>query len=377
MQVHPDDADAPRARRRRPRPGQLERRRARRPGRDHRRDHARRGLDPARLGPRRARRPPGRRRRARRRELEPARAGRGRRALGQRGAQRDPGRGRRRRPRRPRRAGRPTAVAQLEFDEETSKRIEAAYAGRDMVRRRELVREALAVRPGRPGARRRLRPGLLRRRAARARSGPDGAVVGVDSSESMLGARRARAAASATTSSSSAATRPSLPVADALVRRRAQRPGARVRARDRHRARRDPPRAAARRPGGDLGRRLDNAVDADRRARADAADARRLGRAPHPRRAAADADRAAARGGLRRGARWTAYAFATNELGPDTYGGFLVPFMEQFAHRPRGGRRGRGATPGATSSASSRRAASSTPPSTQFRFTATRRRERR
>jgi hypothetical protein len=29
--------------------------------------------------------------------------------------------------------------------------------------------------------------------------------------------------------------------------------------------------------------------------------------------------------------RMQAHAFATNELGPDSYGGFLVPFMEQFA----------------------------------------------
>jgi SAM-dependent methyltransferase len=29
--------------------------------------------------------------------------------------------------------------------------------------------------------------------------------------------------------------------------------------------------------------------------------------------------------------RMQAHTFATNELGPDSYGGFLVPFMEQFA----------------------------------------------
>ena len=39
-------------------------------------------------------------------------------------------------------------MGQLEFDEQVSKRIEAAYAGRDMVHRRALVREALAAAPG-------------------------------------------------------------------------------------------------------------------------------------------------------------------------------------------------------------------------------------
>ncbi len=76
-------------------------------------------------------------------------------------------------------------MAQLEFDEETSKRLEAAYAGRDMARRRELVGEALAVGPGDrildvgcgPGF---YVPELLER------VGPRGAVVGVDGSASML-----------------------------------------------------------------------------------------------------------------------------------------------------------------------------------------------
>ena len=176
VQVHPGRRRAARPRRRRPRPGRLERRRARRPGRDHRRDHARRRLDPARLGPRRARRPDGRRRRARRRQLEPARPRRGRRArpatpssTGSRSRSPPPTASRRAR----RGLGSRRAVAQLEFDEATAKQLEVVYGTRrHRAPPRALVREALAARPGRADPRRRLRPRLLRRRAARSRSAP-------------------------------------------------------------------------------------------------------------------------------------------------------------------------------------------------------------
>ena len=39
-------------------------------------------------------------------------------------------------------------MAQLAFDEDTAPRLEAAYRTRDVIRRRGLVREALAVQAG-------------------------------------------------------------------------------------------------------------------------------------------------------------------------------------------------------------------------------------
>jgi hypothetical protein len=39
-------------------------------------------------------------------------------------------------------------VAQLEFDESMAEQLEVLYHRRDVVRRRRLVREALAARPG-------------------------------------------------------------------------------------------------------------------------------------------------------------------------------------------------------------------------------------
>jgi arsenite methyltransferase len=76
-------------------------------------------------------------------------------------------------------------VGQLEFDEEVSRRIEAAYAGRDMVHRRALVREALAAGPGERVLDVGCGPGFYVAELLEA-VGPDGAVVGVDSSDSML-----------------------------------------------------------------------------------------------------------------------------------------------------------------------------------------------
>ena len=54
------------------------------------------------------------------------------------------------------------------------------------------------------------------------------------------------------------------------------------------------------------------------------------------------------------------HAFATNELSAETYGGFLVAFLEQFVLDREDAARGRGRAPGPTSSASSPSAASST-----------------
>jgi arsenite methyltransferase len=218
-------------------------------------------------------------------------------------------------------------VAQLEFDEETSKRIEAAYAGRDMVRRRELVREALDPRPGDrvldvgcgPGF---YIPELLRR------VGPKGAVVGIDSSESMLAlaARRSENRANVEFHQADATA---LPVADAsfdaalsvqLLEYVADIPAALAEIR------------RALRPGGraviwdvDWATVSMRTADPGRmRSMLDAWD-EHLTHVSLPRTLTAELRRAGFDDVAMRG-----HAFATNELSPDTYGGFLVPFLERF-----------------------------------------------
>ena len=57
-------------------------------------------------------------------------------------------------------------MSQLEFDESTARQLEVLYGTRDVLRRRQLVREALGVAPGRTRPGRGLRTWLLRRRAA-------------------------------------------------------------------------------------------------------------------------------------------------------------------------------------------------------------------
>ncbi len=82
----------------------------------------------------------------------------------------------------------------LEFDEQTSRRIESAYSSRDVLRRRALVREALAAKPGERIADIGCGPGFYVDEVA-AEVGREGSVVGVDGSEPMLAlaAKRNRA----------------------------------------------------------------------------------------------------------------------------------------------------------------------------------------
>ena len=79
----------------------------------------------------------------------------------------------------------PTGVAQLEFDAETSKRIEAAYSSRDVLRRRALVREAIGAKPGQRILDVGCGPGFYVAELA-AEVGAGGSVVGVDDSDAML-----------------------------------------------------------------------------------------------------------------------------------------------------------------------------------------------
>jgi arsenite methyltransferase len=218
-------------------------------------------------------------------------------------------------------------VAQLEFDEETSKRLEAAYAGRDMVRRRQLVGEALAARPGDrildvgcgPGF---YIPELLRQ------VGPNGAVVGIDSSESMLALAAGRSGAGDHVEFHQADAT-ALPVADAsfdaalsvqVLEYVADIPAALAEI------------LRALHPGGraviwdvDWATLSMRTADPGRMRRVLDAWDEHLTHLSLPRTLTAEL-----RGAGFDDVAMQGYAFATNELSPDTYGGFLVPFLEQF-----------------------------------------------
>jgi SAM-dependent methyltransferase len=76
-------------------------------------------------------------------------------------------------------------VSQLAFDEETGKQLEALYRIGDAVRRRRLVRAALAATPGERILDVGCGPGFYGGELLE-ELGPDGSIVGLDSSASML-----------------------------------------------------------------------------------------------------------------------------------------------------------------------------------------------
>ena len=86
----------------------------------------------------------------------------------------------------------------LQFDEEASRQVEAAYLTPDVVEQRRLVVEALELAPGETALDIGSGPGLMACDLAAA-LGPEGSVVGMDPSESMLAlsARREPAAGAA------------------------------------------------------------------------------------------------------------------------------------------------------------------------------------
>ncbi len=76
-------------------------------------------------------------------------------------------------------------MAQLEFDEKAREELEALYRTADADRRRRLVRAALGAAPGERIADVGCGPGFMCAEVA-TEVGPDGAVIGVDSSPQML-----------------------------------------------------------------------------------------------------------------------------------------------------------------------------------------------
>jgi arsenite methyltransferase len=81
----------------------------------------------------------------------------------------------------------------LQFDEEAARRIAVLYLHPDMVERRRRVRQALALRPGERVLDVGCGPGFLTGEVA-SEVGADGWVSGIDISEAMLAAARARSA---------------------------------------------------------------------------------------------------------------------------------------------------------------------------------------
>ncbi len=82
-------------------------------------------------------------------------------------------------------------MAQLEFDEALAQQLDAVYRTRDVVRRRELVRAAVAAEPGERILDVGCGPGYYVAELAE-RVGPDGSVTGMDQSGAMLAVAQRR-----------------------------------------------------------------------------------------------------------------------------------------------------------------------------------------
>jgi len=102
---------------------------------------------------------------------------------------------------------------QLDFDEETAKKLEAMYRSRDVLRRRALVREALGAQPGESIIDIGCGPGFYVAELLE-EVGSEGSVLGIDSAEAML-ALAARRCEGHENASFARADASSLPAGDA------------------------------------------------------------------------------------------------------------------------------------------------------------------
>lgn len=218
-------------------------------------------------------------------------------------------------------------MAQLEFDEATAKQLEVVYGTRDVRRRRALVHEALDAGRGERILDLGCGPGFYVAELLD-RVGPDGSVVGVDASPPMLeiARRRCEGHDNVELREGDAA---SLPVDDASFDaalsvqvleyvddipaalggiRRALKPGGRVVLWD-----------------VDWATLSLRSSDQQRMKRILSAWDEHLADPSLPRSLTAQLRAAGFED-----PHMEAHAFATNELIPDTYGGFVVPFLEQF-----------------------------------------------
>jgi arsenite methyltransferase len=218
-------------------------------------------------------------------------------------------------------------MSQLEFDEDAARRIEALYLIRDAVRRRRLVRAALAARPGERILDVGCGPGFYCAELLE-EVGPSGQVVGLDGSAPMLALAERRCAGHQNVELR-AADATALPVDDASfdaaisVQVQEYVPDVDAALADLQRVLR---------PGGrvvvydiDWATLSVNSSDAALTERVLRAWDEHLAHVSLPRTLAARL-RAAGFDDV----RMEAYAFATRELDPETYGAGLVPFIGAF-----------------------------------------------
>jgi arsenite methyltransferase len=218
-------------------------------------------------------------------------------------------------------------MSQLEFDEDLGRRLEVMYRTRDVLRRRELVRDALAAQPGERIVDVGCGPGFYAAELLE-QVGPEGSVTGVDASAQMLAiaARRCEGLGNVSFHESDATALP-LPDASAdgaisvQVLEYVEDVGAALA--ELHRVLR---------PGGravvwdvDWATLSVHAADAERNRRVVGAWDRHLAHPSLPRtlaprlRAAGFED-----------VRMQGHAFATAENVPDAYGGSVIPIIEQY-----------------------------------------------
>ena len=218
-------------------------------------------------------------------------------------------------------------MSQLEFDESTARQLEVLYGTRDVLRRRRLVRDALGVAPGERILDVGCGPGFYVAELLE-HVGSDGSVVGIDSSQPMLAvaAHRSQGHDNVTFHEADAT---SLPVENAsfdaalsvqVLEYVAEVPAALG---EMYRALR---------AGGRL-----VLWDVDWATvslhTTDCSRTERIlrswdGHLAHP--SLPQTLTAQLRGAGFAGVKLEGHTFATNEFDPDTYGGFLVPFIAQF-----------------------------------------------
>jgi SAM-dependent methyltransferase len=218
-------------------------------------------------------------------------------------------------------------VSPLEFDDHIVQQLEQAYRTRDMARRRGLVRAALGAGAGERILDVGCGPGFFELELAD-EVGPEGGVVGIDASAASIAVARSRAGERAEIAFHEADAT-ALPVDDGEFDRALAVQVLEYVA-DVDAALREVRRAL--RPGGraviwdvDWATMSLRSEDEARMTRVLAAWDSHLAHASLPRTLAQRLRQV----GFAE-VRMEAHPFATNEFTPDTYGGFLVPFVEQF-----------------------------------------------
>jgi arsenite methyltransferase len=218
-------------------------------------------------------------------------------------------------------------VSQIEFDSETTRRLEAVYQTADMLRRRRFVREALAARSGERILDVGCGPGFYVAELLD-EVGTQGSVVGLDGSEDMLAAAARRCEGHANVAFHQADAT-SLPVKDSdfdaavCVQVLEYVPDTAAALREMHRALR---------PGGrvvvwdiDWATASWYSSDPDRMARAMRAWDLHLTHPSLPQRLVPRLREAGFEGVTAKG-----HVFSTTELSGDTFGGALFPMIERY-----------------------------------------------